>query len=111
MVTRLDMVGSNAEDASGTVPRPSFSGSRHRAVCQMVLAVSPDAARPGGVDGRRGLGVDHSTIGRCVLRYAPKLQKRFAAIPGIPNVRGGSINEEVPNINWLLLRTQAGVVD
>ena len=37
----------------------------------------------------RELRVDHSTIGRLVLRYSPELQKRIAAIPGIPTGRGG----------------------
>jgi hypothetical protein len=38
----------------------------------------------------RGLGVDHSTIGRWVLRYAPELQNGFAARLETPTARGGS---------------------
>jgi len=33
----------------------------------------------------RGLNVDHSTIGRCVLRYAPELNKRVRREVGTPN--------------------------
>ena len=71
------MVSNHAEDPTGAVPRPPFSRPHHRAVRQMVPAVLPDAARLGGDDGERGLRVDHSTIGRWVLHYAPELHKRI----------------------------------
>jgi hypothetical protein len=72
-----DIVISDAEDATGTVPTPPFRGARDRAVREVVFAVLPHVTGPGGIDGRAGLGVDHSTIGRWVLRYAPELNKRI----------------------------------
>jgi transposase-like protein len=53
-------------------------------VRQMVPQILPDA-RPGEMMAERGLGVDHSTIGRWVLRYAPELHKRIRHDTRHPN--------------------------
>src|SRR5215472_14775346 len=47
-----DIVISDAEDATGTVPTPPFRGARDRVVREVVFAVLPHVTGPGGIDGR-----------------------------------------------------------
>jgi hypothetical protein len=79
------MVSNNAEDSIDTVQWPAFSRPRHRAVRQMVLAVLPDARDLEEMMAERGRGVDHSTIGRWVLRYASELHKQVRHHTRNPN--------------------------
>ena len=43
----------------------------------------------------RGLGVDHSTIGRWVLRYAPQLTNAFVGTPVLQTDPGGPTKRTV----------------
>ena len=81
----FDMVSNHAEDPTGAVPWPTIFRTTHRAVRPMVLAVLPDATDLEEMMAERGLGVDHSTIGRWVLRYAPELHKRIRRDTRNPN--------------------------
>src|SRR5437762_8075319 len=66
-----------AKDPTRSIPATPFRGSRDRPFRPVVPALLPDAARPRGNIDRAGLAVDHSTMGRWVLRYAPELHKRL----------------------------------
>src|SRR4051795_9044419 len=47
--------------------------------------ISAQLSKPGGNDGRAWLTVDHSTIARWVLRYAPVLNERIRSEMRNPN--------------------------
>lgn len=55
----------------------AFLARDHRAECAVVLSLFLKLPEPGRNDGRRGVEVDHSTINRWVLKFAPALDKRL----------------------------------
>src|SRR6266516_4336506 len=61
----------------GVVPGTAFRRSDHRLVRSLVSTLFAQLPRFGGDDGERNLGIDHSTIGRWVLRYAGELNERI----------------------------------
>lgn len=55
----------------------SFPGRDHPPECAVVLSICVVLPRFGGNDAGTSVEVDHSTINRWVLKYAPELDKRI----------------------------------
>ena len=55
----------------------ALSARNHPAECAVVLPLCLELPRPGGDDAGTGVEVDHATINRWVLRYAPELDRRI----------------------------------
>ena len=55
----------------------SFLSREHPPQCAVVLSICIVLPRLGGNDAGTGVAVEHSTINRWVLKYAPELDKRI----------------------------------
>jgi transposase-like protein len=98
--TLFDIVTIYAEAPTSPVPTPPFPGSRDRLVRSMVLAVLPHFRDLEELMAERGLQVDHSTIGRWVVRQ--RSTKRTSALLDAGTIYYRAVDSSGETIDFML---------
>src|SRR5262249_8774660 len=100
----FDIVTIYAEDPTDTVPTRHFQDHAIVLCVRWYLRYCVTSRDLEELMAERGLAVDHSTIGRWVLRYAPELHKRIRRDTRTPN-RSWRVDETYFRVagRWTLL--------